>query len=76
MRQVYLDNSATTKVLDEAARAVFDVMTSCYGNPSSLHNKGMEAEKIVRQTREKVASALGVTSQEIFLPQGAWSPTT
>lgn len=70
MRQIYLDNSSTTKVLDEAAQAVFDVMTVQYGNPSSLHRKGIEAEKIMRQAREKVAQALGVNPREIYFTSG------
>jgi len=70
LRQIYLDNSSTTKVLDEAAQAVFDVMTVQYGNPSSLHRKGIEAEKIMRQAREKVAQALGVNPREIYFTSG------
>lgn len=70
MRQIYLDNSSTTKVLDEAAQAVFDVMTLHFGNPSSLHRKGIEAEKIMRQSREKVAQALGVSPREIYFTSG------
>jgi cysteine desulfurase len=70
LRQIYLDNSSTTKVLDEAAQAVFDVMTLHFGNPSSLHRKGIEAEKIMRQSREKVAQALGVCPREIYFTSG------
>jgi cysteine desulfurase len=72
LKQIYLDNSSTTKVLDEAAQAVFDVMTEHFGNPSSLHRKGIEAEKIMRQARENVADALGVDSREIYFTTG-WS---
>lgn len=70
MREIYLDNSSTTKVLDEAAQAVLDVMTVNFGNPSSLHRKGIEAEKIMRQTREKIAQALGVNPREIYFTSG------
>ena len=45
LKEIYLDNSATTKVYTEAAKAAFEVMTENYGNPSSLHMKGVEAEK-------------------------------
>ena len=45
MKEIYLDNSATTRTLKEAAEAAFFVMTENYGNPSSLHKKGIEAEK-------------------------------
>ncbi len=70
MRQVYLDNSSTTKVLDEAAQTVFDIMTVYFGNPSSLHGKGIEAEKIMKQAREKVAQVLGVDPGEIYFTSG------
>ncbi len=70
MRQVYLDNSSTTKVLDEAAQTVFDIMTVHFGNPSSLHGKGIEAEKIMKQAREKVAQVLGVDPGEIYFTSG------
>ncbi|AEE91739.1 Cysteine desulfurase [Tepidanaerobacter acetatoxydans Re1] len=70
LRQVYLDNSSTTKVLDEAAQTVFDVMTVYFGNPSSLHGKGIEAEKIMKQAREKVAQVLGVDPGEIYFTSG------
>ena len=70
LRQVYLDNSSTTKVLDEVANTVFDVMTLYYGNPSSLHRMGIEAEKIMNESRKSVAKALGVTSNEIYFTSG------
>lgn len=70
LRQVYLDNSSTTKVLDEAAQTVFDIMTVHFGNPSSLHGKGIEAEKIMKQAREKVAQVLGVDPGEIYFTSG------
>ena len=37
MREIYLDNSATTQVAEPAAKAVYEMLVSCYGNPSSLH---------------------------------------
>jgi cysteine desulfurase len=70
LREVYLDNSATTKVLDEVAKAVFDIMTQSYGNPSSLHGKGIESEKLMRNVRQKIASVLGVKSNEIYFTSG------
>ncbi|WP_422443702.1 cysteine desulfurase family protein [Thermoanaerobacterium sp. DL9XJH110] len=70
MREVYLDSSATTRVLEEVAKIVFDVMTKYYGNPSSLHAKGIEAEKLVRKARESIAEALGVKHREIYFTSG------
>jgi len=48
---IYLDNSATTRVCEEAAQKVLDVMLNHYGNPSSLHSMGLDAIRM-RQGRE------------------------
>ena len=48
LRTVYLDNSATTRVYKESAELAADVMYNSYGNPSSLHRKGIEAEKLIK----------------------------
>ena len=53
LKEIYLDNSATTKVYTEAAEAAFKVMTEIYGNPSSLHMKGVEAEKVLEEARKE-----------------------
>ena len=39
-REIYYDNSATTRTREEAAKLVYEMLTDCYGNPSSLHRKG------------------------------------
>jgi cysteine desulfurase len=70
LREVYLDNSATTKVCDAAAKAAFDVMTRAYGNPSSLHGKGLEAEKLMKRAREAVAISLGVGPAQVYFTSG------
>ena len=59
MRTVYLDNSATTTLCD-AAKAAIGEAVEHYGNPSSLHLAGQQAEKLVKQARERVLGALGV----------------
>jgi len=56
MREIYLDNSATTRTAEPAARAVYDMLVSCYGNPSSLHRKGLEAENRITEARRRVSS--------------------
>lgn len=61
MKEIYLDNSATTPLSGEAKKAMLDAMEVC-GNPSSLHSAGLAAEKIVRTARENVAEALGLRS--------------
>ena len=47
--ECYLDNSATTRVLEEAAELAKSVMLTDYGNPSSLHNMGFNAEKYIKK---------------------------
>lgn len=67
---VYLDNSATTRVCDEAAQKVMDVMQNHYGNPSSLHSMGVDAEQILNKARENVAAALYCKPSEITFTSG------
>ena len=66
----YLDNSATTAVSPSAAEKAFKVMTEIYGNPSSLHTKGIEAEKELEQARKALAERLGAQHEEIFFTSG------
>lgn len=66
----YLDNSATTVVSPSAAQKAFKVMTEIYGNPSSLHTKGIEAEKELEQARKALAERLGAQHEEIFFTSG------
>ncbi len=54
-----MDNSATTALCDAAKQAMLQAM-ECYGNPSSLHAAGLDAEHMVKKAREQVLSALGV----------------
>ncbi len=70
MREIYLDNSATTKVYKEAAEAAYMAMTEAYGNPSSLHGKGIEAEKIMESARRDVAKALGCEPAGLIFTSG------
>lgn len=58
---IYLDNSATTPLCDSARRAVNEAM-DCFGNPSSLHNAGYEAHKMLDAARKRVAMAMGLRS--------------
>ena len=67
---VYLDNSATTAVCRSAAQAACDMMTNNYGNPSSLHAKGLEAEKEITKARSSIAKLLGAEKSEIYFTSG------
>lgn len=72
--EIYLDNSATTALCDEAKTAMTAVMDTIYGNPSSLHTIGLAAEKILSEARNDVLSSLGVrgdTRQLIFCGSGS-----
>ena len=69
-KEVYLDNSATTKAFPEVAELVAKVMCQDYGNPSSMHRKGLEAEYYVRDARETIANILKVTPGTIFFTSG------
>lgn len=67
---VYLDNSATTKPCKEATAAVLNALEENYGNPSSLHNIGIEAAKAVIRARQSIADMLACEKDEIFFTSG------
>lgn len=66
----YLDNSATTVVSQKAAEAALRIMTRNYGNPSSLHLKGMQAEAELTKARKIIAGALGAMPEEVYFTSG------
>lgn len=68
--EAYLDNSATTKVLDEVKDIIIDTMVKDYGNPSSMHLYGVKAEQHVREARENIAKTLKVDEKEIVFTSG------
>ena len=63
--EIYLDNSATTRVCPEAAEAAMNAMVNDYGNPSSTHAKGRAALKLMMNARKQLAKALGCESWEL-----------
>lgn len=67
---IYLDNSATTKPFEEVISSYTKVATSYFGNPSSLHGIGGQAEKLLSQARSQVASLLETKPQEIYFTSG------
>lgn len=69
--EVYLDNSATTKVCEAACEAAVSAMKTVYGNPSSLHRLGFDAEKLVTQSRKQIADALSCYPDELYFTSGA-----
>lgn len=70
MEEIYFDNSATTRVLPEAVEAMNEACEAVYGNPSSLHGKGLQGEKLVDFTREALAGILSCSSHELFFTSG------
>ena len=61
MEKVYFDNSATTKISPLAKKKMLEVMDEHFGNPSSLHSIGLDAEKVVEGARTSILNALGIT---------------
>ena len=68
--EAYLDNSATTQCSQEAADLMMRLLRVDYGNPSSLHNRGMEAENYVKEARKRIAQTLKVNEKEIYFTSG------
>ena len=68
--EVYLDNSATTKCFESAADLAKKVMCEDYGNPSSMHAKGIAAEHYIRKAKEIIAKNLKVEEKEILFTSG------
>lgn len=68
--EIYLDNSATTKCLDSVIAVMTETMRQDYGNPSSMHRKGMEAEAYIRRAKEVIAKNLKVKEKEIIFTSG------
>jgi len=69
--EAYLDNSATTRCTEAVREVVVRTMMEDYGNPSSKHMKGVEAERYLREARETIAKTLKVHEKEIYFTSGA-----
>lgn len=68
--EAYFDNSATTKVTESVKDIVVKAMTEDYGNPSSMHMVGVEAEKYIKTAKENIAKILKVDQREIYFNSG------
>ena len=68
--EAYLDNSATTQVCEAAKKKMLEAIDSEWGNPSSLHQKGLDAEQLISGARASVAKALGCSEKEIVFTSG------
>jgi len=68
--EIYFDNAATTQVSKKAAETAYKVMTKAYGNPSSVHNQGIEADKILKNSRKTIADYLKSRPEQIIFTSG------
>lgn len=68
--EVYLDNAATTKVLESVVKSMTEAMEKNYGNPSSRHHKGIEAEVSLKFAKDIISKSLKVTPKEIVFTSG------
>lgn len=68
--EVYFDNSATTRCLPNVAALMTKIMCEDYGNPSSMHRKGVESEQYIRHAKEIIARTLKVQEKEILFTSG------
>ncbi len=64
--EIYLDNSATTKVCPEAVNEMVETLTHSWGNPSSLHKKGVEASRVLENARARIARAFSCSPDEVY----------
>lgn len=68
--EIYLDNSATTKAYPEVAELIADIMLHDYGNASSMHQKGVDAEKYLKYSKSVIAGIMKVKEKEIYFTSG------
>ena len=68
--EIYLDNSATTKPYKQVIEKMVYALSTDYANPSSLHKKGIEVEKNIKEIRRNIARTLGVKDKEIYFTSG------
>ena len=68
---IYLDNAATTKPCEDAVRAAAEAMTEYYGNPSSLHRAGLDAQLAVDGARKTIADSIGADPSCLYFTSGA-----
>ena len=68
--EIYLDNSATTKPYKEVIEKMVYALSTDYANPSSLHKKGIEVEKNIKDIRRNIARTLGAKDKEIYFTSG------
>ena len=71
VKNIYLDNAATTPMLPEVIETVTSAMSTIYGNPSSTHQIGRKAKAMVETARKNIAKQFNANSSEIYFTAGA-----
>ncbi len=70
MKSIYLDNSATTAPCEQAVEAVLNSLKNTYANPSSLYSIGVQANRMMEQSRENIAKFIGCSAEELYFTSG------
>jgi len=70
LQEIYLDNNATTRPIPEVVERVVELMTSHYGNPSSVHQRGARTREVLSRARERVASLVGASKEQVVFTSG------
>lgn len=70
MKEIYLDNAATTRVHPQVVEKMMDALVNNYGNPSSLHRLGIRSEQAVKEVRSLIAKTVNCQPQEIYFTSG------
>ncbi len=70
MQEIYLDNSATTRICDAALKMYIEASETHWGNPSSLHSRGVDAEALLRGVRADVRASIGADGGEVVFCSG------
>lgn len=68
--EIYLDNSATTKIRPEVLEEITDTYVNNYGNPSSIHRKGLQIEKKIQWARKEAAKIINAKDEELYFTSG------
>lgn len=69
-KEIYLDSAATTRPFEKVINYISEINRYNYGNPSSMHKKGIKAEKEIKKSRDIIASTLSVENKEIYFTSG------
>lgn len=70
IQEIYLDNASTTRVIEPVMATMQEVNTHCYGNPSSMHMKGITAENYIKEAKKQIAHTLNAQPNEIYFTSG------